>query len=618
MRRIGFILFIIIFTIVTRAEESVYNASFSLVLQDILETLVEQNPDLDVESIEEDLREINRSPINLNTATASDLERLPFLSLQQVDALLLYCYQHPMKSIYELNMLYCFKDYEIRNLLPFVYVGEVEKKDGRTVKDLFEHSGHEIVIRTDVRKMESFSGDPLYASLKYKMNAGNKVLFGLTTKRDPGEVMTSKSRYGAYLQLNDIWKFKTIIAGDYRASFGLGLVVNTSQPFGKSAYATRLGITQQGLRKYSGTSSDFMRGVGATMRFGNCDVTAFYSCRQPDTLFRQTAGLNVTYQKNRLRIGATAVEYWTKDSIPYRHMYYNGNFFHGTRQTSVGLYAQYAFNKVTLMGEVATAENSAWGWAALLGARYNPVQDVSLIGLLRHYSPYYDAVHAASFSESSHPNDEQGVYVGTEVSRVKNWKFSAYTDFFRFSGPKYLIRDYPSFGYDIFAQADYIRAERLIVKWRARVKHKGSMDSYTFRWQMVNNWGDFSLHTQTDFSAVKKTDEKVTFGGSVSEQFEYHPTDVPFVLQARVEGFYVPQWDNRIYAYENDVLYAFTIPATYGIGARYYANIRWKINEHFSLYGKISDTWYAQKWAVERSMTKNHSTDLHLLLRITY
>lgn len=52
------------------------------------------------------LNDYAEDPINLNTATREDLERLPFLSAQQIEDILAYIYQYGgMKSRGELAMI---------------------------------------------------------------------------------------------------------------------------------------------------------------------------------------------------------------------------------------------------------------------------------------------------------------------------------------------------------------------------------------------------------------------------------------------------------------------------------------------------------------------------------
>ena len=53
-------------------------------------------------------------------------------------------------------------------------------------------------------------------------------------------------------------------------------------------------------------------------------------------------------------------------------------------------------------------------------------------------------------------------------------------------------------------------------------------------------------------------------------------------LTARLAVFNTDDYDNRQYAYENDVLYAFSFPAYYQHGIRHYLMANYKINQHFT------------------------------------
>jgi hypothetical protein len=106
-------------------------------------------------------------------------------------------------------------------------------------------------------------------------------------------------------------------------------------------------------------------------------------------------------------------------------------------------------------------------------------------------------------------------------------------------------------------------------------------------------------------------------------------TKLPLSLRLRVQAFDSREWDNRIYCYEHDVLYAFSIPATYGIGCRAYLCLKWQIIPQLALYFKASETLYARDWYMEKypnsPFTNGKSqisiptrTDLHLLLRAKF
>ena len=96
---------------------------------------------------------------------------------------------------------------------------------------------------------------------------------------------------------------------------------------------------------------------------------------------------------------------------------------------------------------------------------------------------------------------------------------------------------------------------------------------------------------------------------------EYRFAKVPIVLQMRAQLFDAQEWNNHIYIYENDVLYAYAIPFVYGKALRCWLNARYKVNDTFSVYLRASETLYQRAWAEANNRKKNR-TDVHVLLRM--
>jgi hypothetical protein len=57
--------------------------------------------------------------------------------------------------------------------------------------------------------------------------------------------------------------------------------------------------------------------------------------------------------------------------------------------------------------------------------------------------------------------------------------------------------------------------------------------------------------------------------------------------------FDIPTWDNRIYAYENDVLYSFSTPAYYSSGSRIALLTRYRPFRYSDIWIKIVYTNYS-------------------------
>lgn len=571
------------------------------ILTDIHEQLSEYG-DAPMEDVQEQLMEIAANPINLNHTSAEELQRLCFLSDEQIDAILMYQYRHPFQSVHELQLIPELRDYDIRNLLPFVVVGAAEKDDKMYFREVFRYARHELTLRTDARNCEAPSPDPFYAKLRYRFNYHNRVQMGLTMCRPTGEPLRDM-QYGGFVQLRDIGHFTTVVAGDYQAAFGQGLVVGSPFRFGKSSYIRNTSTQREGICKYTSVSTDYQafHGVGATARVQWADISAFYSLqRQQDSAWHHLLGTNITWRWRQLKVGITAIE----------------NLYSDTSQASqavVGLNARYNFGRIDVWGEVAAAQGTSWGWGTIAGARFTPLSGIGLLAIYRYYSPHYNNRYAYSLSEHTRLNDESGFYAGIETDRLRHWRLSVYADGFRN-------------GYDALLQADFLPTDICGMNWRFRARRQTGRDTYIFRYQFTYELPQWRFRSQLDANIVRtdtymgNTDaidpqRGIGHGFSVFQDVEYRFRRAPVVLQMRLQAFDARLWYNRIYAYENDVLYAYSFPNVYGVGGRFYLNARYRINEVVAVYLRLSETVYGSRWATAHDK-KSTRTDVHALLRV--
>ena len=612
-RRIEIIILLVLFCVST-----IYSQSFSLedILEDIYNELSEEG-EVPLEEVQEELLELASYPINLNQTTADELSKLRFLSDEQIDAILLYQYQHPFQDIYELQLIDCLKDYEIRNMLPFVEVKptpypSLKLGEKMYFREVFHYAKHEMTLRMDARNIEDFEGDPMYGKLRYRFNYRNRVQAGVSVLRRQGDKAIEQEGdrwdYGGYIQLKDIGPMKTIVAGNYQASFGYGLVVGSPFKRGKSAYIQSTATTDEGLKKYSsvGDSYNYFHGVGATARVSRwADVSAFYSLRRgKEEAWKHVVGVNATGRWKRLKVGVTAVEEIEATSSQFRERSQASYSLEVKRREAkgvMGVNARWNMGKVDIWGEVATSHGNTWGVGVITGVRYRPISDVNLLAIYRYYSPEFDNVYANSLCSWSRMKDEHGGYLGLEYNRLRNWQLSAFGDVWKT-------------GFETMAQADFIPQKDYRMHTRFRVKRKDEKDTYSLRWNMVYEFGQWKMKTQADGNMVQ-AEGAWTYGWSVLQDVEYRFADVPIVLQLRAQAFDAREWNNRVYIYENDVLYAYAIPFVYGLGGRFWLNARYKINDIFSVYLRVSETIYQSAWAMEHDK-KGSRTDVHALLRV--
>ena len=63
----------------------------------------------------------------------------------------------------------------------------------------------------------------------------------------------------------------------------------------------------------------------------------------------------------------------------------------------------------------------------------------------------------------------------------------------------------------------------------------------------------------------------------------------------RLQYFETNSYNSRMYAYENDVLYSFSIPVFYDKGYRYYVNLNYDITRKWALWLRFAETIYPNK-----------------------
>lgn len=653
------VIIIILFILPSFQGRAGVRPSFSLddIILDIYNAVTEFG-EVDYEQLQTDLYTLHESPIDLNNTSDEELTQLYFLSPQQIDAILAYAYRHPFESLYELRLIPELADYEIRDLLPFVYINraalnsETMNTDALYAKEIFAKAHHELLTRIDARNIEAYEGtDPIYTQFRYRFDFRRRVTFGVQLRRPAGG-FARDLQYGAYLQLNDITPYlHTLVAGNFQASFGQGLVLAPVFHSGKSMYVTSVGQQREGLRYYSSVDGEGLHGAGATLRWEwnkttRLDVSALYSMRHAnDSTWHHLLGANLTLRHKKLQVELTAIENLWSDSIhPYTNAKYNRHYFRGHNQAVIGASFRYNHGWFDAFGEIATAQNhqitndqspitkSHWGFGTIIGSRFYPTNGISLLALYRYYSPYFDNALGYAFSETSRLGDENGGYLGFDITRLRNWRFIGYGDIFYFSGYKYGLGDATrTLGYDAMAEIQYSWSKhpsfqggdggRLSLRLRARQKGDAT---YSTRAQFDWAQGSWSLRTTAEAniipSKLSTLNSQLTYGYTIFQDISY---SLPLRegrglgLRLRLQGFDAREWANRIYTYEHDVLYAYSIPAVYGLGGRAYLCLRWQIIPQLALYFRASETVYARKWAAAHSRPLTR-TDLHLLLRATF
>lgn len=259
---------------------------------------------------EEDLEEMAQHPVNLNTATREELERMPFLTASQVEDILFYIYRYgQLKSMSELTLISSIDWYQRQLMSCFFYVADDGSKPAfPSLKNIAQYGKHEVMgmlkvpfyeRKGDASGTDGYLGYPYKHGLRYQFRYGNSVKLGFVASQDAGEPFFGGRNtmgydfYSFYLQVKNLGRWKNITLGRYRLNAGLGLILNNDFGFGKLSALTSLGRSSSCIiRGHSSRSSaNYLQGAAATYTLlKGLELTGFLSYRQIDATLSADGG----------------------------------------------------------------------------------------------------------------------------------------------------------------------------------------------------------------------------------------------------------------------------------------------------------------------------------------
>lgn len=686
MEQRGFIFGLIFFLILcfcANGQDERTNERWKEYIQQLAED--EENSER-LESLYSELSYLAEHPIDLNTATAESLRRLPFLSDAQVEAILSYRQKYgALLTVYELKNIAALDHPTIEEIEPFVYVGEAGRKQHTiNASNLRKHGFHQCIAeyrRTLEQKQgyrpqpdsilqrypnRIYLGEPFYHSLRYSYTFDERIQAGFVAEKDAGEPFGNARHkgydyYSAHLLLNDMKKWlRTFAAGDYKASFGQGLVLSHDFIPIRTTVLSSSGYRSNGFRRhYSTNEHDFFRGVAASLVWKNWTANVFYSRRKADastdstiiTSFKtdglhrteserskrhavtmQTIGTNIRYAASGSHIGLTAITYnFGPHTVEPPAKPYNRYLFHGNRNVNASVDYMFRINTLKGYGETALSHNGAW--ATLNALQWTPSSSVKGIILYRRYAADYQAYFAHAFSQSNDIRNEEGVYIGWELTPpVGFWKITGYADFYRFPWMKFGV-DAPSSGTDCLLQVDYSKLEHLdfYVRYRYRRREsnhtvKGHPETkilptrhHRLRAQMLYHpTPEWSWKAAIDASLLTPEAKATSHGWMVSNTVGWKPQRLPLQTDLFIACFRTDDYQSRIYSYEKNLLYAFNSTSFYGKGMRLSTVLRYSVGYRFVIAAKIGWTHYFEGEHIGSGLETidgRNRTDVHAMIR---
>lgn len=583
------------------------------------------------------LCELEQHPLDINTATREQLEELPFLSAQQIEGIVAYLWRYGrIESIGELQMIREL-DYAQRQLLTyFICVGDEQTERFPSLKQIAKYGRQELIASGRIpfyeRKgdRDGYLGYPYRHWLRYQYTYGDNVKAGLVGAQDAGEpFFTQRNRWGYdyysfYLQLRGLGRVESMVAGNYRVSMGMGLVMNNSFSLGKVAMLQQLGRTTNSLRAHSSRSAGALRGVAATIGLtDDLKLTAFVSHQPADATLNKDGtaatilttdyhrtekemekkhnlhllktGGSLRYGAHGFHLGLNALYTWLdRDLRPNTSTLYRRYYPEGGDFLNASMDYGYVNHRWAVNGETATDKAGHLATINTVSLRLGDA--VSLMALQRFYSYRYASLDAQTYSDGGRVQNESGLYLGLTWQPSAALRLTAYTDYAYFPWARYQVSQ-SSQAWDHLLQATWQRGDWAVGgRYRLRMKQKDNDDKTALvnrtehRGRLSADYAGstFGSHTQLDADYIGTGNGD--WGVMLSQNLSYVHDWLR--LNLGVGYFHTTGYDSRVYLYEQGPLYTYAMSQFYGEGIRYWLMLRANIAKRLMLTAKMGITDY--------------------------
>lgn len=517
----------------------------------------------------------------------------------------------------------------------------------RFIRTLEEQKGFE------ADRENGYVGNPNHIYLRFKHNNGTRLRYGFTAEKDAGEDFFGGSNkqgfdyYSAHFYVKDYSKkLKVLALGDFSAQFGQGLVLQSGFTRGKGPFTMNIKRGGPTLKAYSSVSEfNFFRGAGATLNLSDkIEATGFASFQKRDGNFKlqineeeelefssvtslQTSGLHRTqteiddekvvdlwsfggqlkFKTSAGHIAINSLYNHLSEPLNRRPQLYNQYFFNGNRLLNLSLSYAQSFRNINFFGETAYSDNGAI--ATTNGLLIGLDRKADLAILHRHFPRDYYSIQSKPLAETTGARNETGLYIGLELRPGNGWRFNGYFDVWQHDWLRFTA-DAPSKGYEWLGRLTHTKRR----KWETYVQLKfeskelnavgnltqadflSERNLFQFKYHISYKvTKSFELRSRLDVGYVTFDTEPKQKGVSFFQDIIYRPIGIPLSFTTRFVLFDTDGYDIRFYAYENDLLYVFSIPAYYNEGTRFYLNVRFRGIRNLMIEARYEQTYWSNQ-----------------------
>lgn len=489
-----------------------------------------------------------------------------------------------------------------------------------------------------------FSGD---------IDAGEAFRFVSAANSGGGVGQYGFDYYSYHLMFNRFGIVKRAIVGKYNLHFGQGVTLwsgsapwmSGNTPFRRfgQGIAPASAFCEYGYLRGAAVTLDIVpKRLETTLFFSNVNRDATLSARDTsltDELFFQSFyssgyhrtstelakrgmlgetlfGAHMQYNGNNLQVGMTAVDTRLESEIVPAEYVYNAFAFNGKDIFNYGVDVTYRYRRMSFFLETAISSRRSRLQSDLLpvagvgGFHFHLNADNAFSAAFHYGSPTFQNLHSNVIGQSGSAQNEEGVMFFCRTRLPGFVEINAMADFFKFPSMRYRIYS-PSIGadYRLRISKPIARNLMLLCQYRYRSSQRNSDAQLYAVEDIVRNQLQFSLDydvaswrlvSKVVYSSFECSDHNALDGFLMSQDIVYRlaTSRRPLSIGTRLALFDIEGYDARIYSYESDLMYEFSVPMFTGRGVRLYALCRWEPTSSFSVAAKYAVTFYPDKESI--------------------
>ena len=656
----------------TLAQEIDQSRELKQIILDRIEFIQALNDDLEQDHTElfEHFEYYLRHPLSLNTASANDIAQLGILNEIQANEIIAHRLKYgKFLTLEELQQIESISLQDIRMIQPFVKAGHDGIFPSPSLQTIM-HEGKSMLLHRTSRILEQqegyrssrpiesrYMGNAFKLYNRFQFSYYNRLSLGVSMEKDAGERFRFDRHqkgfdfYSVHCYLKDIGRIHQLAIGDYVLQYGQGLTLWTGMAYGGVGIAS-LKRNPRGILPYrSVNENQFLRGVATSYRLGQVNLDVFYSNKQIDSRLIQEVGerkskisslpqsgfhrtpseINNRRNTKELLMGQHMTLHFKRARIGITSVYQElSHGFHPTAsdfkrydlprayQFNVGWDHQFYWKNFLFYGEFADKDFKSISF--LQGVLWSIGNQLSLGYLFRSYSKKHRSTHNNPISNSSSNSNEIAHSISADLKIGKAINILAFLDLHRTPWIKTSLKGLES-SVEHSVQLNYSSSKRsqLYFRYRGRQRTKRTTEPQVLR--MLSEELYRSLRIQfnqsvTEFIRIQnriefnsyKFEDQHSRGFLIYQDLIYQNKNAPLSLSLRYGLFDTDEFENRIYAYERDLLYVFSVPAYQGKGVRFVFLLKWSIKKGIDFWLRFDQSSYFERLTVGSGLEKIENT----------